>query len=138
MDSTQLVFPYELYQMLFKLSFLHLIPAIISLINYPVYSIFLWLSFITSINHWRYPLLHSWRRYIDIIIVNFTLLFTLYLSYRSKTKNYYLLFAFCAIVSFIGSWYYYIHQEFVISTFLHILVHLYGFVGNAILFSTLL
>ena len=138
MDSTQLVLPYELYQMLFKTSCLQLIPSIISLINYPVYSIFLWLSFITSINHWIYPLLHSWRRYIDIIIVNCTLLFNLYLSYRSKTKNYYFIFAFCAIVSFIGSWYYYIHQEFIISTFLHMLVHLYAFIGNAILFSTLL
>ena len=138
MVPNQLVLPYQLYQMLFKVSFLHLIPAIISLINYPVYSIFLWLSLITSINHWRYPLLHSWRRYIDIIIVNCTLLFNLYLSYHSNTKNYYLLFAICGTFSFIGSWYYYIHQEFIISTFFHILVHLYGFIGNSILFSTLL
>lgn len=138
MDSTQLVLPYELYQMLFKVSFLHLIPAIIALINYPVYKYLLWLSFITCINHWRYPILNSWRRYIDIIIVNCTLLFNLYLSYRSKTKNYYFLFAICGTVSFIGSWYYYIHQKFVISTFFHILVHLYAFVGHSILFSTLL
>ena len=138
MDSTQLVLPYELYQMLFKVSFLQVIHSIIALINYPVYSIFLWLSFITCINHWRYPLLHSWRRYIDIIIVNFTLLFNLYLSYHSKTKNYYLLFAICGTVSFIGGCYYYIHQKLIISTFFHILVHLYTFIGNSILFSTLL
>jgi len=129
------ILEYEQYILIYKLSYIHFISSIYAFIYQPyTFGLLNFLSVISSINYWKYPL-YNWKRTMDIITVNSTMLYYLYKAFYSNYGLYYYLVAISSIISFIVSHYYYNIKDMWKSTGFHILVHIYGFIGNMILFS---
>ena len=130
------ILDYEQYILLYKVSYIHLLSSIYGYVYQSNHvALFNLATSLTSINYWYLPL-DNWRRYIDIIVANSNMIYYLYLANQSIYGYYYYLIILCLVLSYVAGNYYYIwKKDYWTSTFLHLLVHIYGFMGNIILFS---
>ena len=125
----------EQYLIIYKVSFLSLGSTI-----YAVYNGYYRLAFypggvfITSINYWRKPD-YSWRRYLDIVYVHYSLLTQSYLVYNAQYSMEYYILSFIACCCFILGVYYYKKKLYWYSTYAHCGVHLFGNIANVVLYS---
>ena len=125
----------EQYNIIYKLSYIHVLSSVYGYMYQPSsLSLFNLSSTLTSVTYWYLPL-NNWRRYLDIVVVNSNMIYNLYSAYYSIYGYYYYLIILGVATSFGISHYYYYKHDYWTSTLFHILVHLYGFMGNMILFS---
>ena len=93
--------------------------------------------FITSINHWRKPEKKSIRRKIDLAVVYLALFYQVYKT--RKNRNFLLYLITIAMGGLMHKLSKYMNTgsyvEDDISAWLHTLLHLYGNVGNLIIYS---
>jgi hypothetical protein len=88
--------------------------------------------FITSIMYWWKPD-YSWRRYLDICVVVSGLSYQLYFAINTTNCLEYYCVSLLACVSYALSSYYY-DKHTGVSTFWHCMLHLFGNIGNIILY----
>ena len=89
--------------------------------------------FLTSINYWRKQ--DSWKRNLDIFCVRVGVIYTTIRSYNSDFCLLYNLFVYSGIFSYLMSKYYYSKQKYWLSTYCHLMLHIFGNVANIILYS---
>jgi hypothetical protein len=92
--------------------------------------------FITSINYWRCPD-YSWRRYIDIVVVNYSIAHQNYYAYVHNAENFRISFLFMEIGTccFLLGVYFYNKKQYWLSTYFHALLHFFANIANIILYS---
>uniref|UniRef100_A0A6C0E706 Uncharacterized protein n=1 Tax=viral metagenome TaxID=1070528 RepID=A0A6C0E706_9ZZZZ len=90
--------------------------------------------FLTSINYWKNPT-YSWRRNLDILYVNFVLMYQIYHAYESKYMMEYYVLMFSAISFYPIGHYYYAKKRYWISTYAHCALHFFANLGNLVLYS---
>jgi hypothetical protein len=92
--------------------------------------------FITSINYWRSPD-YSWRRYVDIVVVNYSIVYQTYYAYYHKAENFQTSFLFMqtGAFCFLLGVYFYEKKQYWLSTYCHALLHFFANIANIILYS---
>ena len=135
--ETGVTLPLRYARIIWYISFIHFTAFIYGLCNGKKYLPFT--SFvvgITSINYWKYPVYHSWERYIDIICVQLSLYYQIYSSNYLTTRKGYIFFHSLGILCFlISNYVHYCHNDYFIATILHIMLHIFGFGGNILLYT---
>ena len=111
-----LYYPYALYRKQYHFS---IIPASI---------------FLTSIHYWKYPI-KSYKRNIDILVVNTLLPYQLYRSTDTKYANLHFVICLSATLFFPISIYFYNKKQYWLSTFLHMSMHILSNAANILLYS---
>lgn len=109
---------------------------------YALYQKHYWLAlfpgsvFITSINYWRCPD-YSWRRYIDIFVVNYSVVHQTYFAYVHNAENFQTSFLFMqtGAFCFLLGVYFYEKKQYWLSTYFHALLHFFANIANIILYS---
>lgn len=139
MDSNNtfngLVLPLAHGWTIWYISLIHFFTSLYALVNqHYVLSFFGFGSLGTSVNYWRYPLRNSWRRYFDICFVQLTFYFHLYYALMMTTGNAYIFFTGSGIICY-GISNYFTNKNIFFATYFHILVHMFGSIGNAVLYS---
>ena len=82
----ELGYPDGLYQYIYKMCFLHPINIFAGFYyGNPIGGAMGVALFVTSLNYWRYPLVKSYRRTIDMVVAFISVPYHIYLS--SKTTN---------------------------------------------------
>jgi hypothetical protein len=116
-------------------SFLHFFTSLYAFYNnYNILGLFGFGTMGSSLHYWKYPQHNSFRRYIDITIVQISFYIHMYYAFYSSTCNGYLLFTGTGIICYIIS-NHYIRKNLFFATFYHILVHIFASMGNVILYS---
>ena len=90
--------------------------------------------FFTSIQYWKYPT-QSYRRYVDILVVNTLLPYQLYRSTDTKYANLHFVLCLSASLFFPISIYFYNKKHHWLSTFLHMSLHILSNAANIVLYS---
>ena len=95
--------------------------------------------FLSSINYWRKPM-YSWRRTLDMIVVNSAVIYkhiTVYYSteYNPYNRQLYYLIFFTGSITYPISIYYYNKNAFQVAVYLHMLLHIMGNIANIVLYS---
>lgn len=92
--------------------------------------------FLTSINYWRHPD-YSWRRYVDIIFVNFALIYQTYyaFSHTAEHLDIALVFMGAAAQFYLFGIYFYIMKRYWLSAYFHGGLHLFANISNIVLYS---
>ena len=94
--------------------------------------------FLTSINYWRKPI-YSWRRTLDIIVVNTAVIYKHIMVYNSNIYNpynrqlYYFIF-FTGSIAYPISIYCYNKRYYWLAVYLHMLLHIMGNIANIVLY----
>jgi len=91
--------------------------------------------FITSTNYWRYPVIDSWRRYIDLSYVNMALLYQLYHSYNAQYANEYYFFTGLGCLCYPIGMYYYNKKKYWKHIIFHSGLHIFANIANFILYT---
>jgi len=91
--------------------------------------------FLTSINHWRYPVIDSWRRYTDLCAVNSGLVYMLFKAWNAEYGYIYYLSNGIGILFYIQSWKYQQKNQLWNSTYAHAYMHIIVTIGHIILYS---
>jgi len=132
------IIPPEHYNLIWRVSWISLFTS-----SYAAYNNYYDLAlvpgsiFLTSINYWRKPD-YSWRRYLDIIVVQIALMYQLIRAYNSEYSTTYYSFTFSGITMFfVGVYYHKKNEEKYVwrSTMCHISLHILANIGNVILYS---
>jgi len=89
---------------------------------------------LTSIHYWKYPI-KSYKRNIDILVVNTFLPYQHYRAIHSKYANVYFTIYFISLINFIISIYYYNKKHHWFSTFAHMTLHILSNAANIVLYS---
>jgi len=80
-DDNLLAYPKGIYNWIFNVCFIHIIYILFAFYNELYLCGFLGIAlFTTSLNYWKYPILNSYRRYIDIIVAIIAISYHYYLS----------------------------------------------------------
>lgn len=90
--------------------------------------------FLTSINYWRNPT-YSWRRYLDMTVVKTTMVYQIYVGYNAQFINHCLAYWSLAIIAYLFSIHYHKKGHGWLSTYLHMLLHIFANLGNVVLYS---
>ena len=92
--------------------------------------------FLTSINYWRHPD-YSWRRYVDILFVNFALIYQTYyaFSHTAEHLDISLVFMGAAAQFYLFGIYFYIMKQYWLSAYCHSGLHLFANIANIVLYS---
>ena len=107
MSENNCILQPEQYNFLWKTSFLSLFSSLYGIykgyndISYSTFAVFL-----SSINYWKKPN-YSWRRYLDITVVNISLIYHLLRAQNSQYSKLYYSTLFTGICFFPLSKYYY-------------------------------
>lgn len=119
-----LIFQPKYSKKIFYISFLSLIPTILSY-YYGMYTIMMMpLSvWITSLNYWRHPI-YGWRRNLDISVVLSGVCYQLYYVSSCKYNVYVLTCTFSGTCCYILSWVFTFKKHENISCLFHCGVHL--------------
>lgn len=141
--SECILFP-DQYRLIWKFSWLSLLSIYYAYTHaYSKNSYLLFISstiFLTSLNYWRFPVINSMRRYMDIFCVLFGITYQInyasiylplqycriYFTLLSISLSFYPLSRYCHSLNFL--WF---------STYLHCLLHLFGNISNIFLYSHL-
>ena len=95
-----------------------------------------YLVLLTSLNYWRYPVLKTWRRTLDMACVQVALLYHLVSAYNmSNAVPYYILIGLGAS-SYLAGANVYNRGYWWPAALFHIGVHLLGNTGNVILYAS--
>ena len=90
--------------------------------------------FLTSINHWKHPT-YSFRRNLDLVVVNTSIVYQNYMAYNAKyAKLYYVIFLI-GTFSYPISIYFHNKKYYWFSTFSHMSIHILSFANSFILYS---
>lgn len=129
----------EQYMMLYRSSHLFLISTLYAFIKeHYMFSFVNGCVFLTSINYWRMPK-KSWRRTLDMIVVNSAIMYKNITIYNSSLHNpynvnlYYLIFS-TGSISYPISIYYYNQKYYWTAVYLHMLLHMMANVANVVLY----
>jgi hypothetical protein len=76
----------------------------------------------------------SWRRTLDISVVNIGLFYQIYRAWNSQYMILYYIFTGTGILFFIPGVFLYKQKKYYISTICHCLLHLFANIGNIILY----
>jgi len=90
--------------------------------------------FFTSIHYWKYPT-NSYRRYLDILVVNTTLPYQVYRSTDTKYATLHFVICLSATSLFPISIYFYNKKHHWLSTCLHMSLHILSNAANIVLYS---
>jgi hypothetical protein len=94
--------------------------------------------YLNSVNYWRKPTM-GWRRNIDILYALHGLVYTSVVAYQLPVfLTWYFLLTFLSIVAYPTSIYFYSRKRYVISTFIHSLIHILANIANIILYKNML
>jgi len=91
--------------------------------------------FLTSLNHWRRPVYHSFRRYLDLAVVRSLPLYHHYMVYNAQYAIIYYIIFSIGTLSYIISCYFYDKKDYWKCTCFHIIVHLLANIGMCIVYS---
>ena len=91
--------------------------------------------FLTSVNYWRRPVYHSFRRYLDLTVVRTLPLYHHYIVYNAQYANIYFSCFIIGILSYIISCYFYNKKEYWNNIYYHIILHLMANIGTCIVYS---
>ena len=133
-NTSFILYPEQSY-FIWKASWLSLISCL-----YAIYQNYIDLAlvpggvFITSLIYWRKPD-YSWRRTLDMNYVRVALLYQILRSYGAEYGMPHFLSMILAVSCFPLSWKYYNDNRLWESVYIHCLVHLFGNIGNIILYS---
>jgi hypothetical protein len=130
------VYHYNDYKLLYKSSWMFLLTTVYALYNkHYMLSITPFVVAITSINHWRYPII-SYRRIIDMIAVKSMTIYHTSVIYDAQYKFiYYNLLLIGTIIYIFGYYQYHYKCKKKISLYSHLLVHILANTGLIILYS---
>ena len=135
MSENNCILQPEQYNFLWKTSFLSLFSSLYGIykghndISYSTFAVFL-----SSINYWKKPN-YSWRRYLDITVVNISLIYHLLRAQNSQYSKLYYSTLFTSICFYPLSKYYYNKKLYWYSTYSHSMLHLLANISNIILYS---
>ena len=90
--------------------------------------------FLSSIHYWKKPD-YSYRRYVDMAVVQSALAYQHYMAYNAQYANIYYTILSIAILSYPLGIHYYQKKDYWKSTYAHILLHIMANIGNCILYS---
>jgi hypothetical protein len=126
----------EQYNLIWRVSWLSLISTIYALYR-KHYELVIVPGgiFITSINYWRKPD-YSWRRYVDMIYVQFALHYQNIKAYNMEYAKIYYVLIFVSIIWFFIGIYYYKKNDHWKSTYCHLMLHIMANIGNLILYCS--
>jgi hypothetical protein len=130
-----MVYP-EQYRVLWYTSWLILLCSFYSF--YRHYYDITWITFIvflTSINHWRYPVIDSWRRYADLTAVNSALVYMLFRAWNAEYRYIYYMSNGIGVLLYVQSWKYEQQHQLWNATYAHACMHIVATTGNMILYS---
>lgn len=114
----------EQYNLLWKTSWLSLIPTALLLYKQQVGRATCGVAiFLTSINYWRHPD-YSWRRYLDLATVFFCMLYQVINARNAQNRIAYYTLGTSSIVSFVIGMHQYKQNRWWVSTLLHANTHL--------------
>ena len=91
--------------------------------------------FLTSLNHWRRPILCSYRRYLDIIVVRIGAAYHCYIAYNAQYAIIYYIIFSIGILSYIISCHFYDKKDYWKCTCFHIILHLMANLGTIVVYS---
>lgn len=91
--------------------------------------------FLTSVNHWRRPVYHSFRRYLDLAVVRSLPLYHHYMVYNAQYAIIYYIIFSIGILTYIISRYFYNKKDYWKCTYYHIILHLMANLGTIVVYS---
>ena len=90
--------------------------------------------FLTSIHYWKKPD-YSYRRYLDMGVVQSALIYQNYMAYNAQYATMYYTILSIAVLSYPVGIYYYNKKDYWKSTSAHILLHILANIGNIVLYT---
>lgn len=135
--STPCILEPKQYNILYGSSWISLFTCLFGLYNQLYMDACIpFVVFLTSINYWRHPD-YSWRRYLDMAVVNSSLIYQSYYSHKSKYQGYYFFYTLIAITCYKISINYYHKNDYWKSTYFHCLLHIFANISLIYLFAGL-
>lgn len=131
-----LVYPPQQSLLIYRISYLSLISSL-----YAIYRGHYDLAlvpgsvFITSINFWSNPTYDSWWRYPDMIVVATGLTYELYRASEAENGIVYYSATSVAVCAFAVSCFMHRINRIWAATYLHMMLHLFGNIGNIALYA---
>ena len=94
--------------------------------------------YFNSVNYWRNPTM-GWRRNIDIIYALHGLVYTCAVAYQLPVfLTWYFILTFISILAYPISNFFYWRKQYVMSTFIHSLIHILANIANIVLYKNML
>ena len=92
--------------------------------------------FLTSINYWRHPD-YSWRRYADITFVNFAITYQTYYAFSHDAEHFVISMVIMGAAAqfYLIGIYFYVIEQYWLSTYCHSGLHLLANISIIILYS---
>jgi len=123
------------YILIYKTSYLSLCSFCYALYNVQYkLSIVPCMVFLSSILYWHNPI-NSWRRYLDIVVVNICALYQFNFAFRSTYAIPYYIISCIGICFYPIGIYYFKKNNYWKSTYSHILLHIFANFANILLYS---
>jgi len=130
MSDDELGYPDGVYQYIHKMYFLHSLNIYAAMhYGHKKSALFATLLTLSSFNYWRYPLLKSTRRKIDLLVSRFVVPYHVYLSFFTTNK------LICSGPLLFGCMMYpvsivfYNKQKYKMGAFCHCLLHICSMIG---------
>ena len=95
-----------------------------------------YLVLLTSLNHWRFPVMNSWRRYLDVACVQLGLWYHVIAAYFMTNSLPYYMFMGLGSISYAAGADAYERGHWWPAALFHMGVHLFGNIGHLILYSS--
>lgn len=134
-QKTQYILEPEQCKMIYNIAFVSLFSSMFGMYRQLYsHSIYPFVVFLTSINYWRHPD-YSWRRYLDMTIVSYSMICQMFQSMKCVYQKYYLFFTFLALISYQISIYYYAKNDNWKSTYFNCLLHIFANISLIFLFT---
>jgi hypothetical protein len=129
--TDELGYPDGIYQYIYNMCFLHSINIFTSFYYGQKFCGLLGMMLcFTSFNYWKYPLIKSKRRTVDMVVANIAISYHIYLSFFTKNR------VLCSGLLITGSSMYPIsivindkYKNYEIAAFCHCLLHLFIIMG---------
>jgi hypothetical protein len=123
------------YNYLWRISWLALGASMYAVYNnHYEFAPFTFAVFLSSINYWRKPD-YSWRRYLDMTVVQIAFWYHIIRAYNSQYHTIYYITVWSAAGCFPIAICYYKKKMYWKSTYTHSMVHIFGNLSNVILYS---
>lgn len=90
--------------------------------------------YVNSINYWRHPV-KGIRRNLDICSTVIGLVINIFEARFSTNATPYYAITFVACLMYPLSYYFYWRKQYIIATFIHSMLHIFGNIGNLYLYS---
>ena len=125
----------EQYRLIYRISYISFLSSLYALYrNHRILALVPGSVFLSSINYWYRPD-YSWRRYLDMGVVQVALIYQWYTVRNAQYATPYYSLTSLGIVSYLISLYYYSNQQYWKSTYAHVALHVLANMGNIWLYS---